>query len=121
MFYSTREIGTSKEDVALQYLLKKGWKLLAKNYRSRRGEIDLIFEEGSKIIFVEVKYRSSLIYGYPQEAVTKIKRGHISRTALMFVKQRNLTSRDLRFDVVSLYKGHLEHIPDAFSTSKYAL
>ena len=105
--------------MARKYLEKSKYKILAQNYRCRYGEIDLIAEKKGSITFVEVKYRSSLEFGFPQEAVIKRKQDRIVKVATRFLKEMNLWSRvDCHFDVLSIYQDEramrIEHIKDAF-------
>lgn len=94
--------GKSGEDIAVRFLGKSGYKVLARNYRSRLGEIDIIAKEHGTICFVEVKSRHSGKFGAPQEAVTGRKQRQISRAALSFLKEKNLLGSSARFDVVSV-------------------
>jgi len=120
VFPNKRTVGAEKEEQALQFLLKKGWNLLHKNYRCKLGEIDLIFkDEKKRVIFVEVKYRSSLDYGHPQSAVNFKKKEHCARAALAYIKEKKLEGLDFRFDVVAIMPTGIEHIPNAFSSSNY--
>ncbi len=117
-----REIGTTYENRALQFLLKKGCKILEKNYSCKLGEIDLIgLDPSNRIIFVEVKYRSSLEYGPPQLAVHYKKMEHIVKTALVYIKEKKLNGRDFRFDVMAISPSKIEYIPNAFSSLNYSL
>ncbi len=114
-----RELGRQGEAAARRFLEKKKYKILAQNYRRRSGEIDLIAEKKGAITFVEVKCRSSLEFGFPQESVIKRKQERIMKVATIFLKEMNLWSKvDCHFDVLSIYQDgramHLEHIKDAF-------
>lgn len=119
---TTRQIGQEKEKEALQFFEKKGWKLIAKNFLCRGGEIDLIFKnKENTIIFVEVKYRSSFSHGVPQLTVLPYKQNRLIKTALFFIKKNKLQGHDFRFDVLALFPAGIEHIPNAFSSSKYSI
>jgi len=112
-------IGKIAEDLAKKYFSKKGYKILTQNFRSRYGEIDLIVQKKQDITFVEVKFRSSLAFGLPQEFVMKRKQAKIRKTATKYLIEKNLWNKvDCHFDVISVYeeKGKLalEHIKDAF-------
>ena len=104
---------------AEQYLCAQGFTILARNFRARYGEIDLIIRDGNYIVFVEVKYRANLSYGYPREAVGYIKQQRIYKTACYYISKHGLSDCDFRFDVVEIMdkKGMLQvtHIQDAFS------
>ncbi|MFR0783579.1 MAG: YraN family protein [Coprococcus sp.] len=81
--YNKRQVGTEKENLAAEYLKKKGYFIIEKNYRVRQGEIDLIARDGMCIVFVEVKYRANGRSGDALEAVTGAKIRQISKTALL--------------------------------------
>ena len=72
-----KDIGSYGENLAINYLVKKNYNLLAKNFRNRHGEIDLIFKESDTIIFIEVKSRYSYHFGLPRESVTYFKQKQI--------------------------------------------
>ena len=112
------ETGMSGQVAAERFLEENGIKIITRNYRVRSGEIDLVAKDGDFIAFVEVKYRSSLRFGYPREAVTTHKQKQIKRTALHYITRYSLTNCDFRFDVVEVLKleGKLSinHIKNAF-------
>ncbi len=116
---STRqEIGASNESRACEYLISKGWELLAKNFRTRLGEIDLIFkEQDGTIVFVEVKYRARSDYGESSEMINGLKQRKIVKAAHSYIKSNRLHSHFFRFDVVAISPSGLSHIPNAFSAS----
>ena len=94
---SNSELGQRGEDAAAQLLLKKGYRLVARNYRTRYGEIDIIARKGGFLVFVEVKFRRSSKFGTPQEAVNARKQQHMIRSALSYVKQHSLFNENIRF------------------------
>ena len=114
-----RTIGDSHEEEALRFLQKKGYTILERNFRSRWGEIDIIARDGEYIVFVEVKYRESTAFGFPFEAVIQRKQQRIIKTAIDYIKQHSLVGKDMRFDVISICPGSIEHIPSAFQTRGY--
>lgn len=112
-----KALGRSGEEQAKLYLQKKGFKIMAKNYRSPFGEVDLICEEKNDLVFVEVKTRHSLEYGDGSEAVDFSKKEKLLKSALYYLKAHDLESRNFRFDVVSILVGRVEkitHIVHAF-------
>jgi ribonuclease HII len=117
---SSRERGEAKEEFAARYLEAQGYKIWERNFRLRRGEIDIIANHKDQVIFVEVKMRSSEAYGQPFEAVTKRKQQTLARIAETYMVQRGLqTGWDVRFDVISILEREgrspqLEHFEDAF-------
>ncbi|HWR23596.1 MAG TPA: YraN family protein [Feifaniaceae bacterium] len=112
---SKREKGAYGETLALQYLEKKGYVLIARNLRIGRDEIDLVLRDGGWTVFVEVKARSSTAYGLACEAVDKRKQGRMVRAALSYL-QRQPEGTSVRFDVmeVDLHTGAVRHIENAF-------
>lgn len=107
------EIGNKGENIASRYLKFRLYKILERNYRRKTGEIDIIAKKGGYIIFVEVKYRNNTNKGLPREAVTSFKQRQIKRTAEMYILENNLKC-DLRFDVIEILGGKVEHIKNAF-------
>jgi putative endonuclease len=102
-------------------LLKKGYTLLERNFRiGRIGEIDIIAEKESGLIFVEVKYRKSLDYGYPSEALTNHKINKIRIVAKMYLKINKIENKEIRFDVIEILRNrrekniYINHIENAF-------
>ncbi|OGS18743.1 MAG: YraN family protein [Elusimicrobia bacterium RIFOXYA2_FULL_50_26] len=117
---SNSELGQRGEDAAAQLLLKKGYRLVARNYRTRYGEIDIIARKGGFLVFVEVKFRRSSKFGTPQEAVNARKQQHMIRSALSYVKQHSLFNESIRFDVLSIGPDTSEIIESAFiADSRY--
>jgi putative endonuclease len=95
-------LGKQGEESALSYLKKKGYSVLKSNYKTKLGEIDIIATDKDTICFIEVKFRNSLRFGLPQEAVSSFKQKQISKAALQFLKTNNLLNKKSRFDIVSI-------------------
>lgn len=114
MKYLNNREGALGEFDAKKYLMKKGYKILAQNYKNKLGEIDIIAKDKDYIVFVEVKNRSSLAFGRPCEAVTPSKQFKIRKTALCYLKEKYLTESSCRFDVIEVLDGEINHISDAF-------
>ena len=95
-------IGAVGEKIAHAFLKKKGYRLVASNYRTPLGEIDLIARKGSALVFVEIKTRTTSSLGPPFLSVTWKKQRHIVMTALMYLKKYGLLDSDWRVDVVSV-------------------
>jgi putative endonuclease len=111
-----QQFGQLGEDIAAQYLEKKGYKILRRNYRHGRVELDLICEVKNEIIFIEVKTRTSDAMAYPEQAVGKSKQRNIRMAAENFLEENQIT-RSVRFDIIAVIKGdkfEIEHIEDAF-------
>lgn len=110
-----REKGEYGETAALEYLLHKGYKLVERNMRLGRDEIDLVLQDGQLTVFVEVKARSSSAYGLACEAVDSRKQARMIRAALGFLQAQS-EEISIRFDVVEvdLKTGDIRHIENAF-------
>lgn len=112
------DFGKKAEDLAVKYLLKNDYKILVKNFRFQKAEIDIIAEKDNLIIITEVKARSTDAFMLPQEAVNKRKIKLIVSAANHYLEEFNKT-QEVRFDIISVLpdeKGNLiiEHIVDAF-------
>jgi putative endonuclease len=115
--------GELGERAAKKYLQGQGLKFLTANYRSTRGEIDLIFREDDCLCFVEVKTRSSEAWSRPAAAVDARKRKLLSQTALDYLKLLKHPAVKFRFDIVEvlLQDGvvrEIRHLPNTFTLSK---
>jgi len=95
-------LGRKGEDLAAAFLQRQGYGILARNYRRRYGEIDIVAEEGDTLVFVEVKTRKSNRFGSAWEAVTRAKQRQISLVALDYITRHRLQKRNVRFDVVAV-------------------
>lgn len=123
---ATKRTGDRGEALAAAFLEKQGYRVLDRNYRFERAEIDLIcfepaerYEEGGELVFVEVKARSGLGFGRPEEAVDEEKRRHIVRATQAYLHERRLEGAPMRFDVVSVVlcpgqEPTIEHFKNAF-------
>lgn len=114
--YNLRDIGAKKEDLAAEYLRKKGYFIIEKNYRVKQGEIDLVVRDGSCIVFVEVKYRKDENCGNPFEAVTVRKQKQICKTAVFYMNQNKINPDNtaIRFDVIGIIGDRISHLSNAF-------
>jgi len=120
----TRErqiLGESGEEAAFEFLKKKGYRILEKNYKTPLGEIDIIAQDKEKLVFVEVKSLSDTSYILPQEMLNKKKQEQIIRVALSYLKVKGLKSADCRFDCVAVVfslgkEPEIELIKDAFQS-----
>jgi putative endonuclease len=113
-----KPLGSEGEDLAVRFLQKKGYRIVARNYRTPVGEIDIIARDGDTIVFIEVKTRTDISFGYPFEAVNKRKRQKLKNLALLYLKRQG-KEPPVRFDVLSIFcmdngKKDIEHIKDAF-------
>jgi putative endonuclease len=110
--------GKVGEDLAANFLERKGLKIIKRNYRFERGEIDLIAEEGDELVFVEVKARRSSAFGAPEDAVTEEKQKQVHAVADGYLFEYDIDNRPCRFDVVAVEfkngNAEIRHIRDAF-------
>ncbi|MCK5780604.1 MAG: YraN family protein [Psychrilyobacter sp.] len=112
---NNREIGTRYEGIAMEYLVKKGYIELGRNYYSRYGELDLICKDVEKeeIVFVEVKYRKDSSHGSGLESVTRSKQRKLVKTAMIYLKDKRIKDIPYRFDIISILGSEIEHIENA--------
>lgn len=97
-----RDFGNRGEDLAALYLKDKGYKILASQYTTRRGEIDLVCQDKDEIVFVEVKTRRSKIFGYPEESVTPKKLEKIAHVAQLYLQEYKQEDAQYRIDVIAI-------------------
>ncbi len=98
----TTSAGRAGEDAAIKLLQTRGYKIIARNFRSKVGELDIIAIDGNTLVFVEVKTRWSREYGYPEEAITPRKLQSIMKTAEYFKLMHPNTPDLQRIDAVAI-------------------
>lgn len=100
----TGELGRQAENRACLFLEKRGLKLLTKNFRCKYGEIDLIMQDGNMLVFVEVRFRSSHLFGGPLASITPDKQRRLLAAAQIYLQKHAVKGRyeGMRFDVVAL-------------------
>lgn len=111
--------GDRGEAAAVNFLTARGYKIVARQSRNIMGEVDIIASKDERIIFVEVKTRSSHVAGHPTEAVNKAKQRQIARSALVWLKRHHLLQRGCRFDVIAITwrqgaEPNIQHYEAAF-------
>jgi putative endonuclease len=110
--------GDLGEDLAVRHLKKQGYRILEKNYRGKRGEIDIIANDRDTLVFIEVKTRGVNRFGPAKEAVTLSKKRRLSILALDYLKETRQHGKKARFDVVAINMGQgrteIEIIRNAF-------
>ena len=118
MLNRRQQFGKKSESIAVRHLRKSGYRILEQNYRTKLGEIDIIAKDKETLVFVEVKARSSALFGNPKWAITPRKQKKISMVALYYLKATKQSNAKARFDVVAISskKGNLkiETIKNAF-------
>lgn len=112
------DFGKIAEDIAADFLQKNGYKILTRNFRFQKAEIDIITEKDDVIIIIEVKSRSTDAFMLPQEAVTKTKIRSIVLAANHYLEEYN-KQNEVRFDIISILPDEnknliIDHITDAF-------
>lgn len=107
-------LGAHGESLAARWYVEHGYEVLARNWRCRDGELDLVVRRNRTIVFCEVKTRSSTAYGTPAEAVTHAKRQRIRRLAARWLEESPVRPSQIRFDVAAVLGRDLEVIEGAF-------
>ena len=97
-----RWLGNRGEKAAARYLRRKGLRILARQFETRWGELDLIARDGDTLVFVEVKTRCSAETTHPADAVDRRKQTHLTKAALIWLKKNGLLNHRTQFDVVTL-------------------
>ncbi len=94
--------GGAAEQAACRHLERAGLALLARNYRSPFGEIDLVMRQDDTLVFVEVRFRARSDYGTPAETVDRRKQARLRAAAEHFLQRRRASNRPCRFDIVAI-------------------
>jgi putative endonuclease len=102
MTHARIALGKAGEDLACEELERRGYSIIARRYRRRGGELDIVARDGKTMVFVEVKTREGRAFGEACEAVTANKRRTITRLAFDYLMRHRLTECACRFDVVSI-------------------
>ena len=115
MEQNKRMIGADMETRAVEYLVSQGVEVLERNFRCRQGEIDIVCRDGSYLVFVEVKYRTSLRKGAPEEAVGIAKQKVICRVADYYRCTHGIgQSVAVRYDVIAVLNDQIRWYRNAF-------
>lgn len=117
--YSKKIVGKYGENKACEYLTKKGYKIIDRNFTCKQGEIDIVaISKLNELVFVEVKTRRNLKYGTPCEAVTYNKIKHIVASSRFYIYLYNFYNLPVRYDVIEVflynYSFLVNHISNAF-------
>ncbi len=111
------EKGKRGEIIAKEYLISKGYNILDLNYRTKIGEIDIIALDKNILVFVEVKTRTSLNFGYAYEAVNRKKQEKIIYCSQLYQNQKKLLCYQIRYDIIEVYLTtniKINHIENCF-------
>jgi putative endonuclease len=95
-----KETGDIGEQLALNFLKKKGFKIIETNYRCHRGEIDIVARKKDCLVFVEVKTRANLSFGTPEESITSTKQNHLELAANHYLQNHEKLPSSWRYDAV---------------------
>jgi putative endonuclease len=121
MSLQRKEVGARGEKLAADFLKKRGYRILQKNFRCREGEIDIIAQKDECIVFVEVRTKKSTAFGTPEESVTLAKREKLISLANTYIQDYDKPPQSWRIDVVAVELtpdnrvSRLEHIENAVS------
>lgn len=111
------QLGKKAEDLAVSYLQNQEYKILSRNYRYKKAEIDIIVQKDNLLCFVEVKARTNLLFGYPETFVKPYQQRLIKKAAENYMRACNWNEA-IRFDVISIVKqsslAEIVHFKDAF-------
>lgn len=111
------QLGAKGEVLATDLLRKKGYSIMAQNWRSGKNELDVVAKIGETLVFIEVKTRSTDFFGDPSEAVSSAQQKRIIKAANDYLEQHEL-ELEARFDVISIVSNAketiVEHMEDAF-------
>lgn len=111
------ELGKRGEQLAVAFLLKLGYEIMKTNWQEMKFEIDVIAKEKDEVVFVEVKTRSTDVFGVPEEAVTLKKQKHLIEGADFYIQEKEI-DLECRFDVISIIlnsnQEEVKHIKNAF-------
>jgi len=119
MIDKRKKIGDYGENIAVGYLKEMGYEILETKYKKGSSEIDIIARDGGYTVFIEVKHRQNLEFGYPSESVGRSKQKSIIRAANHYIYENRLEDCDFRFDVFEIFGREtidVNHIINAFIT-----
>ena len=112
-------LGSDGESIARSFLEKKGYSILAQNWRYRKLEIDIIAQKDNLLVIIEVKTRSSNAFGYPESFVSQRKMQNLIEAAAAYIEEKEINA-GIRFDVIAITKTkqgtNIEHFEDAFNS-----
>lgn len=109
-----KEKGKQKEQQAVEFLQRKGYNILSRNFRTRFAEIDIVAKDGGTLVFVEVRSRAYVSLGRPEESINKRKQKKLTMAASAFLAGYRQNFDAVRFDVVAISGDEIVHIENAF-------
>ena len=111
---SRKQVGIDGEDLAAAWYESQGYQIVARNWRCRLGELDLIVRRDRRVVFCEVKHRTSVRFGTPAEAITHEKKQRIRHLAARWLEDASPRPAAIRFDVAAVLNGEVEVLEGAF-------
>ncbi len=118
MTRARKRVGNLGEEIATKFLQEKAYKIVQRNYRWARGEIDIIAEQDDVLVFVEVKTAKAKSFGPPENWVDQRKQEQIGKVAEKYLQDNEINGVDCRFDVIGIElqgtKHQIRHIENAF-------
>lgn len=109
-----KDKGNIGENIAKNYLIGQGYKIVKTNFHNPIGEIDIIAYDNDSLVFIEVKYRKTATFGLPREAVNSTKQNKIRLVATSYIKSHRLFNKPCRFDIVEILGDTVTLIKNAF-------
>lgn len=110
------DTGNQAEEMAAKFLSQKGYEIRDRNYVFGKGEIDIIAQKEDWLVFVEVRARSEVLHGFPEQTISKAKASLIMKTAENYVYQKDWRGK-IRFDIIAIVVGQefeIRHFEDVF-------
>ena len=117
MTHARQLLGKTGEDLACRELERRGYAIIARRYRERRGELDIIARDGATLVFVEVKAREDLRFGAGSEAITARKQRRMAQLAVEYMARHHIADCPCRFDVVSIHFEAGEPVVEVFQNA----
>lgn len=114
MSHARADRGAAGEDIAVDYLQKLGYRILHRNLRLSRYEIDIVCRDDTTIVFVEVKRSLTEKFGHPATWIDARKQEKLRRAAEIYIEKYGASGADIRFDAVTIARGIIEHYKHAF-------
>jgi putative endonuclease len=105
--------GKEGEATAEQFLVGQGYEIVARNYRFKRSEVDLIVRKENWLVFVEVRLRNSTTFGHPEQTISEAKQKKVMEGAAQYLEETNWKG-NVRYDVVAITRKEIMHFEDAF-------
>ena len=107
--------GVKGEEIAKEYLVKQGYKIIAQNVSYPNiGELDIVAMDGKTLVFIEVRTRSDNVFGHPFETFTKSKINKVVKASRRFLYYNKIYAEEYRYDAIAVFRGEVEHIKSAF-------